>query len=40
MNDVKYLKQITSKEFDKNNNMFGGLITSFREKINAPMRNR
>ncbi len=40
MNDVKYLKQITSKEFDKNNNVFGGLITSFREKINAPMRNR
>ena len=40
MNDVKYLKNITSKEFKKDNNIVTGLFTSFREKINAPMRNR
>ena len=40
MNDVKYFKYITSKEFKKGNNIVSGIFTSFREKINAPMRNR
>ena len=40
MNDVKYLKNITSKEFKKDNSIVSGLFTSFRERINAPMRNR
>ena len=40
MNDVKYFKYITSKEFKKDNNIVSGIFTSFREKINAPMRNR
>jgi len=39
MNDVKYVKDITSKEF-KQNNLLYGIFTSFREKANAPMRNR
>ncbi len=39
MNDVKYLKDTTSKEF-KNSEFFSGIIDSLREKINAPLRNR
>ena len=39
MNDVKYLKDTTSKEF-KNSDFFYGIISSLREKINAPLRNR
>ena len=39
MNDVKYLKQTTSKEF-KNSDMLSGIISSLREKINAPLKNR
>ena len=39
MNDVKYLNSITEKEF-KNNNFMFTLLTSLREKINAPARNR
>ena len=39
MNDVKYLDSITEKEF-KNNNFMFTLLTSLREKINAPARNR
>ena len=39
MNDVKYLKETTDKEF-KNTDMFYGIISSLREKINAPLRNR
>ena len=40
MQDIKYLKEITSKEFRKETNIVSGVISSFREKINAPMRNR
>ena len=39
MNDVKYLKQTTDKEF-KNSDMLSGIISSLREKINAPLKNR
>ena len=39
MNDLKFLKDVTNKEF-KNKNLFYGVLTSLREKINAPMRNR
>ncbi len=39
MNDLKFLKEVTNKEF-KNKNIFYGVLTSLREKINAPMRNR
>ena len=39
MNDLKFLKDVTNKEF-KNKNVFYGVLTSLREKINAPMRNR
>ena len=40
MNDVKYLKNVTSKEFEQDKSIVSGLFTSFREKINAPMKNR
>ena len=40
MNDIKYLKNITSKEFKNENNILSGVLTSFREKINAPMKRR
>ena len=39
MNDVKYLKNTTEKDFKKNN-FFYGVLTSLREKINAPAKNR
>ena len=39
MNDVKNLKETTDKEF-KNTDMLYGIISSLREKINAPLRNR
>ncbi len=39
MNDVKYVKKITEKEFSQNTVMTG-LLSSLREKINAPARNR
>ncbi len=39
MNDIKYLKQTTEKEF-KNSDMLYGVFSSLREKINAPLRNR
>ena len=39
MNDIKYLKETTNKEF-KNTDMLYGIISSLREKINAPLRNR
>ena len=40
MNDVKYLKNVTSKEFEQDKSIVSGVFTSFREKINAPMKNR
>ena len=39
MNDIKYLKTTTEKEF-KNKNVLYNVFTSLREKINAPARNR
>ena len=39
MNDVKYLKKITQKDF-KNDNFLYGVFSSLREKINAPAKNR
>ena len=39
MNDIKYVKKITEKEFSQNTVMTG-LLSSLREKINAPARNR
>jgi len=39
MNDVKYLKTETNKEF-KNKNAVYDALSSLREKINAPLRNK
>ena len=39
MNDVKYVKKITKKEFDQDNTIYN-ILSSLREKINAPARNR
>ena len=39
MNDLKYLKKTTEKEFENKNIMYG-VFSSLREKINAPSRNR
>ena len=39
MNDIKYVQNITKKEF-KQNNFIYNIFTSIREKINAPARNR
>ena len=39
MNDVKYLKSVTEKDFS-NENFIYSVVTSLREKINAPARNR
>ena len=39
MNDLKYLKTETSKEF-QNKNVIYNVFSSLREKINAPVRNK
>ena len=39
MNDIQYVKLVTEKDF-KNNNIFYEILSSMREKINAPTRNR
>ena len=39
MNDLKYLKDTTDKEF-KNSDIMYNIFSSLREKINAPLRNR
>ena len=39
MNDIEYIKTLTTKEF-KNDNFIYGIFSSLREKINAPLRNR
>ena len=39
MNDIKYIKTVTTKEFE-NNNLLYGIFSTLREKINAPLRNR
>ena len=39
MNEIKYVKSLTKKEFKQNNFLYN-ILTSVREKINAPARNR
>ena len=39
MNDVKYVKKITLKEYEKNNTLYK-IFSSIREKANAPVKNR
>ena len=39
MNDVKYVKKTTQKEFEQDNTIYN-VFSSLREKINAPARNR
>ena len=39
MNDVKYVKSTTSKDFE-NNNFLYDLFTSLREKINSPSKKK
>ena len=39
MNDLKFLKNTTKKDF-KNDDLIYGIFSSLREKINAPLRNR
>ena len=39
MNDIKYVKTVTNKEFE-NNNFFYDLLSSFREKVNAPIKRK
>ncbi len=38
MNDVRYLKKTTEKDF-QNDSIIYGVFTSLREKINSPTRN-
>ena len=39
MNDVKYVKNITEKQF-KQNDMLYKILSSIREKANSPIKNR
>ncbi len=39
MNDIKYVKQITVKDFKRDSTMYN-VLSSLREKINSPVRNR
>ena len=39
MNDIKYSKDITEKEFKQNNTLYK-IFSSLREKANAPTRNK
>ena len=39
MNDIKYVKAITEKDFKQNNILFN-IFSSLREKANAPTKNR
>ena len=39
MNNVEYLKLVTTKEFKKDSLIYN-VFSSLREKINAPLRNR
>ncbi|OCW78649.1 hypothetical protein AKH19_00015, partial [Pelagibacteraceae bacterium GOM-A1] len=39
MNDIKYVKNVTTKEF-KDENLIYNVFSSLREKINAPLKNR
>ena len=39
MNELKYVKKITSKDFEQDNTIYN-IFSSLREKVNAPARNR
>tara|TARA_Y100001958_G_C20781962_1_gene253220 strand:- start:55 stop:516 length:462 start_codon:yes stop_codon:yes gene_type:complete len=39
MNKLKYVKKITTKEFEQDNTLYN-MFSSFREKVNAPSRKR
>ena len=39
MNDIKFVKAITEKDFKQNNILFN-ILSSLREKANAPTKNR
>ena len=39
MNELKYVKKITSKEFEQDNTIYN-IFSSLREKVNAPARNK
>ena len=39
MNDIKFTKDITEKDYKQNDALFK-ILSSLREKINAPVRNR
>ena len=39
MNDIKFVKAITEKDFKQNNILFN-ILSSLREKANAPAKNR
>ena len=39
MNDIKYTKSITEKDFQSSNFLYN-IFTSLREKINAPSKNK
>ena len=39
MNELKYVKKITTKEFEQDNTIYN-IFSSLREKVNAPARNR
>ena len=39
MNDIKYVKQITVKDFKRDSTMYN-VLSSLREKINSPARKR
>ena len=39
MNEITYVKKITTKEFEQNNTIYN-IFSSLREKVNAPARNR
>ncbi len=39
MNELKYVKKITTKKFEQENTIYN-IFSSLREKVNAPARNR
>ena len=39
MNDIKYVKNITEKQYKQNNTIYN-ILSTLRQKANAPLRNR
>ena len=39
MNDIKYVKEITEKDYKQNNTIYK-ILSSLREKANSGVRNR